>query len=815
MENNITNSQNSPIKIEKEIKTEYNNNIMTPDDKAKIHISNSNKLVPNKLNLNLNSKYDDALLEELYNSRDKSWRNEISSASPYEDNKSKKKKYFSNKNIFLQRENNMNNNNFNSNISKNEPVKLENTNKEKKDEDRFKDFDDILNLEEPKVKKRKYSSEQKIISFEKYIKNSKSENDSKSFNEQKRKDSVITNLDVIKEVLEKDDKNKVDQLQEYKDKNKLYINIDKNDDILRNRNSFGNNVNKKINFDNIDKNNNFLMNDNKKEYFNSSRTRNSKNNNNDINNNYLNENTNTSNENNINKYTGINLEYSEDRRSNDEKFDNVKDVKDENNINDKIDKINNFDKNNDIHNISNHDKLEENSIKNNKSIHYIDLVKTPSEKKVNESYNKSKSYKNYINFPKTNSNTIDYHIENYKTNKLNNRLIDILSGSKSKEKNKTSSKKGKNINLKKKLIYKSNTVHHIPLNKNFKINSSSNSQKNIFDYLLEDDDGNKKTHYNSDDKNRNARINSLLYNHSTNLNKILKNKIIKSFYPITKENIIINNNNTINYNTKNQKIDRIKNIIRNINIHKNHTHEHIKDFDFDFNFNSKSLEKNKNIFLPDDNFLEKYKFRDKILENDKNKNSFFPNYKNYFNNRKYNSNSKLNNHHNHMNLKYDNFFFRDMITEDKSKENKNNLFNAFSTNKNKKRKISLFFKDSYNDDFFEDKTTLNSNKKRNFIDTKKIFDYNKNHSQRTSDNYSFLSSSFMKKYNKNNYSFNFLGNNEYVNKNTNHFTTTNRYKERNFQKYIENKGTKILTEIDNKFMKQKTSVLPANPFNFF
>ena len=130
-------------------------------------------------------------------------------------------------------------------------------------------------------------------------------------------------------------------------------------------------------------------------------------------------------------------------------------------------------------------------------------------------------------------------------------MIDIFIGSKSKEKNKTSSKKGNNINLKKKLIYKSNIVHHIPLNKNFKINSSSNSQKNIFDYLLEDDDDNKKTHNKSDDKNRNAIINSLLYNHSTDLHKILKNKIIKSFYPITKENII-NNNNTINYNTKNQ-----------------------------------------------------------------------------------------------------------------------------------------------------------------------------------------------------------------------------------------------------------------------
>jgi hypothetical protein len=332
------------------------------------------------------------------------------------------------------------------------------------------------------------------------------------------------------------------------------------------------------------------MNDNKKNYFNTNRTRNSKNNNNDFNNNYLNENTNTSNENNINKYTGINLEYSEDRRSNDEKFDNVKEEKDENNINDKTDNNNNFDKNNDIQNISNHDKLEDNSIKNNKNIHYIDSVKTPSEKKVNESYNKSKSYKNYVNFPKTSSNTIDYHIENYKTNKLNNRMVDIFIGSKSKEKNKTSSKKGNNINLKKKLIYKSNIVHHIPLNKNFKINSSSNSQKNIFDYLLEDDDDNKKTHNKSDDKNRNALINSLLYNHSTDLHKILKNKIIKSFYPITKENII-NNNNTINYNTKNQKIDRIKNIIRSINTHKNHTHEHIKDLDFGFGLNSKSLEK--------------------------------------------------------------------------------------------------------------------------------------------------------------------------------------------------------------------------------
>ena len=221
MENNIIYNQNSPIKIEKEIKTEYNSNVMTPDDKEKIHISSSNKLVPNKLNLNFNSQYDDALLEELYNSRDKSWRNEISSASPYEDNKSKKKKYFSNQNIFLERGNNMNNN-INNNIGKNEPVKLENNNKEKKDEDRFKDFDDILNLEESKVKKRKYSSEQKIISFEKYIKNSKSENNNKSFNDQKRKDSNITNLDVIKEVLEKDDKNKIDQIQEYKDKNKLW-----------------------------------------------------------------------------------------------------------------------------------------------------------------------------------------------------------------------------------------------------------------------------------------------------------------------------------------------------------------------------------------------------------------------------------------------------------------------------------------------------------------------------------------------------------------------------------------------------------------
>mgnify|MGYP006873040662 CR=1 FL=1 len=804
--NIIIDSQNSPIKIEKEIKTEYSNSVMTPDDKSKIHTSNSNRLVPNKLNLNFNSKYDDALLEELYNSKDKSWRNEISSASPYEDNKSKKKKYYSNQNIFLERGNNMN---INNNISKNEPVKIEITSKEKKNEDRFKDFDDILNLEEPKVKKRKYSSEQKLISFEKYIKNSKPENNNQSFNDQKRKDSNITNLDVIKEVLEKDDKNKIDQLQEYKDKDKLNISIDKNDDILKNKNNFGSNINKKINFDHMDNRSNFLMNDNKKNYFNSSRTRNSKNNN-DINNNYLNENTNTSNENNINKYTGINLEYSEDRRSIDEKLDNVKDEKDENNIIDKTDSINNFNKNNDNQNISN----QENSIKNSKSIHYIDIAKTPSEKKINSSNNKDKKNQNYINFPKTGSNTIDYHIENYNTNKINNRMIDIFSNSKTKEKNKTNYKKGKNINLKKKIIYKSNTIHHIPLNKNFKINSASNSQKNIFDYLLEDDDDNKKTRNSIDDKNRKAQLNSLLYNHSTNLEKILKNKIIKSFYPIDKETII-NNNNTINYNAKNQKIDRIKNIIKNINVHKNPTSDNIKNLELHFDFNSKSLEKNRNIFLPESNFLEKYKYRDKILENEKNKNSFFPNYKNYFKNRKYNNNIKLNN--NDMILKYDDFFFRDMRTENKSKESKNNLFNAFSSNKNRKKKFSFLFKDSYNDDFFEDINTLNSNKKKNFIDVNKLFDYNKNknNSQRGNDNYSFLSSSFMKKYNNNNSSFNFMNNNPYINKNKNNFSTTNRYKERNFQKYIENKGSKILSEIDNKFMKQKTSVLPANPFNFF
>ena len=57
-------------------------------------------IIPHKINFNLNSKYDNALIEELFNSKEKSWRNDIINASPEKDNNNLKRP-LSNKNLIF------------------------------------------------------------------------------------------------------------------------------------------------------------------------------------------------------------------------------------------------------------------------------------------------------------------------------------------------------------------------------------------------------------------------------------------------------------------------------------------------------------------------------------------------------------------------------------------------------------------------------------------------------------------------------------------------------------------------------------------
>ena len=106
--------------------------------------------------------------------------------------------------------------------------------------------------------------------------------------------------------------------------------------------------------------------------------------------------------------------------------------------------------------------------------------------------------------------------------------------------------------------------------------------------------------------------------------------------------------------------------------------------------------------------------------------------------------------------------------------------------------------------------------KRNFnYENKNEINYNKiiaqlNNNLRIDKNNNSFSSS-----NRKNNSSYYLTKNK---KSTYSYYSNNKYEGRNFQKYIEKKGSNILSKINNNFdfkgmTKAKTSVYPANPFN--
>ena len=772
---------------------------------------------PYKISFNLNSKYDNALLEELYSSNDKSWRNEIISSSA---NKNKKK-FNSNANLFFDTKQNFNindNNNINNeNIEKNteniensnEKIENMNENNEKKNEnneninenannkdkdevkgDRFKDFDEILNLEDNKDKKNKNKSEQKLLSLEQYIKTPKKEeikkNCSNELDEKIIKDN--NNLDIIEEVMEKEEKNKKDLMIGNEG---IKINKDnKNYLLVKTENE--NDGNEKNNFDINDKNE--ISNNSKNEIVNYSNNNN--NNYNEFNNFQIN-NSNSTNENNINRYNSINLEYSEDKKTEEEKEEPKIDIQNSKNGN-----INNNEENKKINNDI-EEKTKETDIKKNDSIHFIDIDNIISERTKLSKNNK----KNFQKFKINKKNVID----NTQNNKVQTKnLLNTIDFNESKERKKKLFEKI-NINFKKNIIWNSNTINHIPLIKN---KSTINLKKNFNDYFIGDD--NKNETKNKNKKNNNIPLSTILYSFSPKTNKN-HGKTLYNFFPIKnlKREIYISDNNKFSQNlSKELKIKRIKNSLNNINTKKPKRNKEMVSTNF---FEEENYYKKKRDIIHNLKNAQKCIYNEKIKNN---KNSFFPLYNNFVSYKKNNNNNE-NKNELIKKRKFD-FFGENILFDEQNAKNENILFYAYSTEKLKKKTNSFFFNEDKNDEFFTTKNIINKNHSRDIIGTNRNLNYENCYKRMINKlnnnldiNYKNNGSSSYSNYKNNSYNYSIYNNKKKLITN---FSNNKNYGI-NFQKYIEKKGNRIVTKIKNLnyngngYNKTKTSVFPANPFN--
>ena len=768
--------------IKKERKNENNICVNKTDDNAGKDKQKSNTIITHKIDFNLNSKYDNALLEELFISKEKSWRNDIINSYPEKENSQKNpKKFSSNQNVYFDDKQNldsnkkeeMNNINIQDLNNIHNSIKEIHNTRENNNNERFKDFDEILFLEDNKDKKRKNNSSQKIISMEKNIEIPQpvKKRGSLDLNEGAIKDDYKKNLDIIEEVMEKEERNRNEFINENI--------INRNNELLKikkEREIEGNHILIDIVNDNNEKaqNNNFR--------------------NNNIDFNYLNQNTNSTNENNIiNKNNSINLEYSEDRKTEEEKeehgIDNI--------INDKKNNIIIIDEKNIINNNifttprTKENKIGDNTIKKNESIHYIDL----------ENISKTNNYSiNKNNIPNNNKNSL-LNFTKKISFQLNN-LMNTIDVTKPKEKIKKTFIKKENIDLnrKNKSPYNNNVINHGGSNNYIKNISSSNSQKNLFFYLLKED---KKII-----KPKNNPISSLLCNCSySNRNKNQINTL-NEFYPIKILKREINNNKTSHNIMKNIKINRIKNTLNNINININKLKDELS---YKNNFSENKILDEENNSLFQKNFIDEesifhktkrlksndLKNEKKYTHSEKTKirtNSIFPLYNNFFNANQ--SDELLLNNHD------------DICKKKKEITHQNNYFNDYSTKKMKKNNIN--FKDFKNDDFFTNYKKNSFNK--NIIGTYRNFNYNNNKNINKLNNYSFLSS-----YNQLN---SYRNNSSYLMKNTHKNRTISNYsnnRKNNFHNYNNNYGNKVFYGINNLkyigYKNVKTSVFPVNPFN--
>ena len=336
-------------------------------------IKNSNKLDTSRQNLvkiNLNNKYENALLEELNNSKTKSWRIDITNATQEEELENKKNK------------NNLNQNEIKSNTEK-EKEEIEK-------EDRFKDFDEILISEENKDKKRKNRTTDKIGKIPKP--------------DEKRKNEHEDNNNIVNNMLNRENSN-----------------LNKNQIAFSelNRGIENNKINNLKDLDNKKKETN-QSNDNN--YNNLAIINHGKSNNlKEI----INENANSTNENKDNKFKNINLEYSENKQSYEENAEK------NNNINNNFEIVDN--EKNSIENIYNNfidllDKNIDNENNNNDINRYLirkNNIETTNiiNKKFNQQLKVSKSYNIRKNIRGKKANNENKYIYPYKSQNMQRSLV--------------------------------------------------------------------------------------------------------------------------------------------------------------------------------------------------------------------------------------------------------------------------------------------------------------------------------------------------------------------------------------------------------
>ena len=619
---NINSSQENPeFKNEIQINNDNNNNQITEEQKQ------------TKNNFNIKNKYDCALLEELQNPKTRSWRIDLIKNTKKDDKENNNK---------------LNENNFNDN------QKLINEKDEVNKYDRFKDFDDILLLEENKDKKKKNIDKEKLI---------------KTDNEVKIQNSIV---EISNNKNEKD--NIIQRLSQENNINKNSSTISELNKFIENRdlNTNNENLEKKINDANeINKNsmNNFK---NQKKSSNLSRV--------------INENTNNSIEKNNNDiYKNINLEYSEDKKSYEE-------INEKNIINNKIENSKNNIKKirtlyNNFFNIN--DKVRYNDYENDTNINRLNrnLFGNNNIKEKNENNNKKISKHFHVS-----KSWNCLHNNNRKFNNENKFIIP-----------------NKSQNIQKNLIRDKNTIN-IQLSIKRKTRSANEIKKHMSYYLM---DG-----INKNSKNEVNKFEGYINKIQSKLNRNSNNRLLNTFLSLQVSSNKIKSNNNINYiNTpynilKNSFSDKIKKKMNNINTNKNYKNHNYKIRNNNY-VNLEFFEESKQ-----DSFFEKASNNNKLSKNNnffKSNNNIFYNGKNSQENNLLfpNSHTKNNminylfkNYTSNMNQKRTRSYFSHNFKSIDFYQEKNEIFGTnFNYNMKQTRKFEFNYDESDTNKLF--KTTKN------------------------------------------------------------------------------------------------------------
>ena len=621
------------------INSNINSSQENPEFKNEIQINNDNNnqiteiQKQTKNNFNIKNKYDCALLEELQNPKTRSWRIDLIKNTKKDDKKNNNK---------------LNENDFNDN------QKLINEKDEVNKYDRFKDFDDILLLEENKDKKKKNIDKEKLI---------------KTDNEVKIQNSIV---EISNNKNEKD--NIIQRLSQENNINKNSSTISELNKFIENHdlNTNNENLEKKINDANeINKNsmNNFK---NQKKSSDLSRV--------------INENTNNSIEKNNNDiYKNINLEYSEDKKSYEE-------INEKNIINNKIENAQNNIKKirtlyNNFFNIN--DKVRYNDYENDTNINRLNRnlfgnnnIKEKNEnnnKKINKHFHVSKSW-----------NCL--HNNNRKFNNENKFIIP-----------------NKSQNIQKNLIRDKNTIN-IQLSIKRKTRSANEIKKHMSYYLM---DG-----INKNSKNEVNKFEGYINKIQSKLNRNSNNRLLNTFLSLQVSSNKIKSNNNINYiNTpynilKNSFSDKIKKKMNNINTNKNYKNHNYKIRNNNY-VNLEFFEESKQ-----DSFFEKASNNNKLSKNNnffKSNNNIFYNGKNSQENNLLfpNSHTKNNminylfkNYTSNMNQKRTRSYFSHNFKSIDFYQEKNEIFGTnFNYNMKQTRKFEFNYDESDTNKLF--KTTKN------------------------------------------------------------------------------------------------------------